>query len=62
MPRIFDGQVRYVATALLTFVAPGDSGRPESVPRLIFETEEERSISEEADRMAEERKGLRKKR
>jgi len=58
---LFAGQVRHVASALLTFVALDERGRPRRVPRLILETEEDRMFFEEAAKRAEERKQLRRK-
>ena len=56
---LFSGQVRHVATALLTFVALDEKGRPKKVPPLILETEEDRKIFEEARRRAELRQKTR---
>ncbi len=58
---LFSGNVRHVATALLTFVALDEKGRPKKVPPLILETEEDRKIFEEAKKRAEFRKKTRAK-
>ena len=42
------GKVRHTASAYLTFVALDESGQPNTVPPLIFETEEERRRNCEA--------------
>ncbi len=58
---LFTGKVRHVATALLTFVALDERGRPKPVPPLIPETEEDRRIFQEASERARIRKETRKR-
>jgi acyl-CoA hydrolase len=49
------GERRLCTSALLTFVALGDDGRPARVPPLLPETEEERQIFAAAQLRREER-------
>jgi len=58
---LFSGNTRHVATALLTFVALDEKGRPKPVPPLILETEEDRKIFLKAAERAQIRKDTRKK-
>ena len=58
---LFTGKVRHVATALLTFVALDERGKPKNVPPLILETEEDKRIFEEAGSRAKKRKETRAK-
>jgi acyl-CoA hydrolase len=39
---LLNGDIRHVASAYLTFVALGESGRPTGVPELILETDEQK--------------------
>ncbi len=57
---LFTGNVRHVATALLTFVALDEKGRPKPVPPLILETDEDKKEFEKARKRAEIRKKTRK--
>lgn len=46
---ILTGEVRHTASAYLTFVAMGADGKPAQVPPLIYETDEDRRRSCEAE-------------
>jgi uncharacterized protein (TIGR00369 family) len=54
------GEVRHTASAYLTFVALGKDGRPQTVPPLILETEEEVRRNREAKTRREMRLAERK--
>ncbi len=43
------GQVRHTASAYLTLVALGEDGKPQPVPPLLLETDEERRRNHEAE-------------
>ncbi|NPA95472.1 MAG: acyl-CoA thioesterase [Thermodesulfobacteria bacterium] len=58
---LYAGEIRHVATALLTFVALDDRGRPRPVPPLILETQEDKRIFKEAAQRAKIRKKTRQK-
>ena len=58
---LYAGEIRHVATALLTFVALDDRGRPKPVPPLILETQEDKRIFKEAAQRAKIRKKTRQK-
>jgi acyl-CoA hydrolase len=45
---LITGEVRHTASAYLTFVALDKEGRPQSVPQLSLETEEEMRRNREA--------------
>jgi len=45
---LFTGEIRHTATAYLTYVALDAAGKPQPVPPLILETEEERRRRDEA--------------
>ena len=42
------GQIRHTASAYLTFVALDENGRPQKVPSLILETEDEKRRNRES--------------
>jgi acyl-CoA hydrolase len=45
---LMTGEVRHVASAYLTYVAIDRSGRPNEIPPLVLESEDERRLSREA--------------
>ena len=58
---LYTGKVSHTASAYLTFVALDENGKPQEVPRLILETEDEKrrnraAIARSAMRMEEKRK------
>jgi uncharacterized protein (TIGR00369 family) len=58
---IMTGEIRHTASAYLTFVALDDHGKPQEVPPLILETEDEFRRNHEAEirreaRLAEKRR------
>jgi acyl-CoA hydrolase len=57
---LLTGEVRHTASAYLTFVALDKAGRPNAVPQLIMETEEEKRRNREAFKRREIRLAARK--
>ncbi len=45
---LFTGEVRHTVSAYLTYVALDENGRPQKVPPLILETEDEKRRNREA--------------
>ena len=57
---LITGEVRHTASAYLTFVALDKAGRPQAVPPLVFETDEEKRRNREAKTRREMRLAERK--
>lgn len=57
---LITGEVRHTASAYLTFVALDKAGRPQAVPPLVFETDEEKRRNREAETRREMRLAERK--
>jgi uncharacterized protein (TIGR00369 family) len=57
---LITGEVRHTASAYLTYVALGKDGRPQPVPQLIIETDDEKRRNREAKLRRESRLAERK--
>jgi len=58
---LYTGECRHTATAYLTFVSLDETGRPQLVPQLIAETEDEKRRMQEAQERRKQRLAERKK-
>lgn len=57
---LISGEVRHTASSYLTFVALGKDGRPQAVPPLVIDTDEEKRRNREAKTRREMRLAERK--